>query len=152
MEPSPAKEPSPAPPTASRGFKSVINKARLGRKDDPSIMSPTGTDDSGEHNGHRSSLDSLFRNSTRSSIDEVQPSGGSKISKLLPKRIKKKLEQRDEAERQVHAEEELGRGRPVAESAATSTGHSRFAAQRSRSTLADDEGNSLLTVESGLES
>lgn len=149
MEHSPAKDPSPAPATTSKGFKSVMAKARIGRKDDSSRGSVPDADDSSDRTAQRNSLDSLSKNGTRTSLDENQPSGGSKISKLIPKRIKKKLEQREEAERQLQAEEEDARGRSVEDSAATSAG----SAQRSGSTLADDEGNSsLLTVESGSES
>ena len=151
MEPSTAaKEPSPAPSTASRGFKGVMAKARRNRKDDAS--SATGLDDSGDGNGQRNSVDALVRNSTRSSIDDGLPSGSTKMSKLIPRRIKKKMEQREEAERQVQAEEEDARGRSVEDSTATSAGGSGLSAKRSRSTMADDEGNSLLTVESGPES
>ena len=145
-----AKEPSPAPSTASKGLKGVMAKARRGRKDDSSTA--TGTDDSGEGIGQRDSVDSLVRNSTRTSIDEGQPSGSSKMSKLIPKRIKRKMEQKEEAERQLQAEEEDARGRSVEDSTATSAGASGLSAKRSRSTMADDEGNSLLTMESGTES
>lgn len=152
MEHSPAKESSPAPSTTTKGFKSVMAKARLGRKDDSSMASLPDADDGSDHNGQRNSLDSLTKYGTRSTIDDGQPGGGSKMSKLIPKRIKKKIEQGKEAERQLQAEEEDPRGRSVEDSAATSAGRSHLTAQRSGSTLADDEGNSLLTVESGPES
>ena len=152
MEPSSAKEPSPAPSTAPKGFKSVMAKARLGRKDDSAVASLPDADDSSDRTGQRSSFDSLTKNGRRTSLDESQTSGSSKISKLIPKRIKKKMEQKEEAERQLQAEEEEARGRSVEDSAATAAGGSHLSAQRSGSTLADDEGNSLLTVESGGES
>lgn len=149
MEQVSGKEPSPAPSTASKSFKNVMAKARLGRKEDSAIGPTPDPDDSSERSGQRNSLDSLARDGTRGSLDEGQPSGGSKMSKLIPKRMKKRLGTREEAERQLQLEEEESRGRSVEDSAATSAGRSQLYAQRSGSTLADDEGNSLLTLESG---
>ena len=108
MEHSPVtKESSPAPSTATKGLKSVIAKARRSRKDDSSIA--TGTDETIDDN-ERNSIDSLVRNSTRSSMDDGQSGGSSKMAKLIPKRIKKRMEQKEEAERQLQAEEEDARG------------------------------------------
>ena len=153
MDQSPVKDTSPAPSTASKGLKGVMAKARLGRKEDASTVSMTGTEDSGERNGLRNSVDSLIRNSTRSSTDEGQPSGTAKLkSKLIPKRIKRKLEEKDQVEKQLQADEEDARGRSVEDQTATSAERPYPSMNRSRSTLGDEEGNSLLTVESDTQS
>ncbi len=150
MDPHPAaKEPSPAPSTTSKGLKGVIAKARRSRKDDSSIT--TGADDTNDDN-ERNSIDSLVRNSTRSSIDDGQSGASSKMSKLIPKRIKKRMEQKEEAERQQQAGDEDARGRSWEDSTATSAGKPGLSMKTSRSTMADDERNSLLTIESGNES
>ena len=150
MDRSPAaKEPSPAPSTSTKGLKSVLAKARRSRKDDSSVA--PGTDGASDDD-ERNSIDSLVRNSTRSSIDGGSSIGGSKISKLIPKRIKKKIEQKEEAERQLQVQEEDSRGRSQEDSTATSAGDPGLSTKKSRSTMADDERNSLLTIESGPES
>lgn len=151
MEAEPPGDPSPAPSPNLKGFKAVVAKAKL-RKDDSSPNSPAATDDSSGRTGIRNSIDSLVRNSTRSSVDDGLPSGPSNMSKLIPGRVKKKKRQREEAERQQRIGEEY-RGRSLVDQAATSATRTQLASvNRSKSSLAGSEGNSLTTLESDLDS
>ena len=154
----PAKELSPAPSTApstTKGFKGVVAKARLGRNKDESTTSLNGSDESNEISGIRHSVDSLIdkaRDSRKSSLDEDGlPPGPSKVSKLIPGRAKKKRRKREEAE-QLQQELAEGRGRSIADQTATSAEPRKSSKDnRSRSTLGED-GGSLITVDSELES
>lgn len=151
-----AQETSPAPSTSTgtRGFKGLVAKARLGRdKDrDGSAVSLNGSDD-GEPSGVRNSVDSLaerVRDSGRSSVDEHGlPSGPSALSKFVPGRAKKKRRKREEAEQQQQEWE--GRGRSVEDQTATAAVPGVLPKDNaSRSTL-DEDGGSLITVESDTE-
>lgn len=149
----PAQETSPAPSTSTgtRGFKGLVAKARLGRdKDrDGSNASLNGSDE-GEQTGVRNSVDSLVervRDSRRSSVDEHGlPSGPSALSKFVPGRAKKKRRKREEAEQQQQELDE--RGRSVENQTATAAFPVVSSKDNtSRSTL-DEDGESLITVES----
>jgi len=149
-----AKETSPAPSTSTgtRGFKGIVAKARLGRDKDrnESTLSLNGSDE-GEQSGVRHSVDSLtdkVRDGRKSSVDnDGLPSGPSALSKLVPGRVKKKRRKREEAEQQQ--QEELdGRGRSIGDQTATAAVPRKLSKEnRSQSTL-DEDGASLLTVES----
>ena len=149
------EEISPAPSNSalsSKGFKGVIAKARLGRKDDNSTTSLNGSDES-ERGGIRSSVDSLIdraRDSERPSVDDGLPSGPSNLSKLIPGRIKKKRRKREEAE-QLQQELAEGRGRSADDQTATVAESRLQPVNESRKTLGED-GGSLLTIESDTES
>ena len=149
-----SKELSPAPSasgTPVKGIKSVLAKARLGRKDNPSTASLNGSDES-EIGGLRNSVESVdkTRDGGRSSVDDGLPAGPSGLSKLIPGRVKKKRKKREEAE-QLQQELAQGRGRSVDDQTATAAGSSREAGNESRTTLGDENG-SLITVESDTES
>lgn len=153
-----AKETSPAPSTSAgaKGFKGLVAKARLGRdKDrDDSTVFPNGSDE-GEQSSVRHSVDSLIervRDSRKTSVEENGlPSGPSALSKLVPGRVKKKRRKREEAEQQQQQQELNGRGRSVGDQTATAAVPRNLSiANRSRSTL-DEDGESLLTVESDTE-
>lgn len=149
------KEISPAPSASSKGFKGVIAKARIGRKDESSATSLNGTDDSSERSGIRDSVDSLIdrareaRASKGSSIDDNGlPSGPSNLSKLIPGRVKKKLKKREEAVKQQEEEADGGRGRSLEDQTATSALLDAIPNNRRRSTLEEDGADSLITVDS----
>ncbi len=149
-----SKDLSPAPSVSgapSKGFKSVLAKARLGRKDNPSTASLNGSDDS-EIGGLRNSVDSVdkTRDGGRLSVDDGLPAGPSSLSKLIPGRAKKKRRKREEAE-QLQQELAEGRGRSANEQAATAAVSRREAGNESRTTLGEESG-SLITVESDIES
>ena len=149
-----SKELSPAPSasgTPVKGIKSVLAKARLGRKDNPSTASLNGSDES-EIGGLRNSVESVdkTRDGGRSSVDDGLPAGPSGLSKLIPGRIKKKRKKREEAE-QLQQELAEGRGRSADDQTATAAVSSREAGNESRTTLGDENG-SLITVESDIES
>lgn len=134
-----AADTSPTP--SGRGFKGVLAKARRpGNSSTPSI---NGTDNSSEGHGLRSSIDSVgdkLRVSRQSSVDDGSTSNKSrKLSKLIPKRILKKVGNRGATGESRREEEEAGegdrRGRTIVGQAATS--------MRSRSALGRDGGSSL---------
>ena len=149
-----SKELSPAPSASGapvKGLKSVLAKARLGRKDNPSTASLNGSDES-EIGGLRNSVDSVdkIRDGGRSSVDDGLPTGPSGLSKLIPGRVKKKRKKREEAE-QLQRELEEGRGRSADDQTATAAVSRREAGNESRTTLGEENG-SLITVESDIES
>jgi len=155
----PAKELSPAPSVSAasttKGFKGVVAKARLGRNKDESTLSLNGSDESNDPSGIRHSVDSLIdraRDSRKSSLDEDGlPPEPSNLSKLIPGRVKKKRRRREEAE-QLQQELAEGRGRSVENQTTTSAEPRKLSKDsRSRSTLGED-GGSLITVDSELES
>lgn len=152
MEASPVLEPSPSPSQEPKGLKGVLAKAKF-KKDDASSVSIAATDDSGERNsGIRNSIDSLMRNSARSSVDDGLPSGPSAISKLIPGRAKKKRRKLEEAEKRQQEDEDL-RGRSVSEQAATSAKNiPRLPVNQSETSLGEEENNSLITLDSEVES
>jgi len=150
MDPT-TKEPSPAPSMSAqstKGFKGVIAKARLGRKDNSSTTALNGTEDSSDNNGVRNSVDSLLDKArgSRGSSDDGLPPGPSNLSKLIPGRVKRKKKEREEAE-QAQREAEDGRGRSIEDQAATAA-IPTSPLIRSRSTLEDDGDNSLVTIDS----
>lgn len=137
-----AKEVSPEP--SSRRLKSVLTKARYGKKNASKVSI---NDESSDSHGIRSSLDStmdMFRASRGSSLDEsISNKNSSAMSKLIPNRIQKKRKERKASQiaaREEEEAEENGRGRSISEQAATAATPLQ---QRSRSTLADEA--SLLT-------
>ncbi len=149
-----AKETSPAPSTSAgtKRFKGLVAKARLGRdKDrDESTVFLNGSDE-GEQGSVRHSVDSLIervRDGRKTGVEEDGlPSGPSALSKLVPGRIKKKRRKREEAEQQQQQELD-GRGRSIGDQTATAAVPRKLSKDnRSRSTL-DEDGDSLLTVES----
>ena len=153
----PKNDVSPAPSTSapsSKGFKGVIAKARLGRKDDASTTSLNGSDES-ERGGIRTSVDSLMdkaRDGGRSSVDDGRPSGPSSLSKFIPGRAKKKRRRREEAEQlQQDSAEGRGRGRSADDQPATAA-ESRTKAGNESRMMPGEDGGSLLTVESDVES
>ena len=146
-----SQTPEISPSPTARGFKGVIAKARLNKKDDSSVASIVSADDLNEGGGIRASIDSLRRDSTKSSLDDGLPSGPSSMSKLIPGRVKKKRRQREEAERQLQLEESA-RGRSPDDQAATAANGDTLAASKSQSTLGEDEDNGLLTGDSDTES
>ena len=95
------------------------------------------------------------RDSRGSSLDDGHPSGPSNLSKLIPRRIKKKRRKRDEAEQQLQQETADPRGRSADGQTATSAVPTALPGNnRSRSALGEDEeedGESLITIESDTE-
>lgn len=153
---------SPAPSTTERkGFKKLVAKAKLGRKDTPSTTSLNGSnisDETSERAGIRNSVDSLMdkvRDSRGSSLDDGLPSGPSNLSKLIPGRAKKKRKKREEAEQQLQQEAADPRGRSVDGETATSAGPTTLSKDNtSQSALGEDDeedGGSLITIESDTE-
>lgn len=155
-----AKSVSPAPSTSEpKGFKGLVAKAKLGRKEAPSTTSLTGSsisDEVSERAGTRNSVDSSrdkVRDSRGSSLDDGLPSGPSNLSKLIPGRMKKKKRRKgEEAEQQLQADP---RGRSADGQTATSAVPTALSGNnRSRSALEEDEeedGESLITIESDTE-
>ena len=157
-----AKSVSPAPSTSEqKGFKGLVAKAKLGRKEAPSTTSLNGSsisDEVSERAGTRNSVDSSrdkVRDSRGNSLDDGHPSGPSNLSKLIPRRIKKKRRKRDEAEQQLQQETADPRGRSADGQTATSAVPTALPGNnRSRSALGEDEeedGESLITIESDTE-
>ena len=151
---------SPAPSTSEpKGFKGLVAKAKLGRKDVSSTNSLNGSsisDEASERGGIRNSVDSSTDKvrDSRISIDDGLPSGPSSLSKLIPGRVKKKRRKREEAEQQLQQETSDLRGRSADGQTATSAmPASPSANNRSRSAFEDEEedGGSLITVESDTE-
>ena len=153
---------SPAPSTTEpKGFKGLVAKAKLGRRDAPSTTSLNGSsvsDEASERGGIRNSVDSLMdkvRDSRGSSLDDGLPSGPSNLSKLIPGRVKNKRRKREEAELQLQQETADSRGRSADGQTATSAVPSALSGNsRSPSALEEDEeedGGSLITVESETE-
>lgn len=144
-----AKESSQSP--SGNRLRSVLSKARRSKRDDnnDSTISVVVTEGSSEGNTRslRDSIDSL-RASRQSSLDDG--SGGAKLKKLIPGRAKRKRRKQEAAERQ-QAEEEEARGRDANDQTATAALRPA-PANRSRSTIDDGEGSSLITVDSDAES
>lgn len=148
------QETSPAP--LSKGLKSVLRKARHGRKDNASTLSVNGTDNSSSsHVGIRSSIDSTVEKlkshvTEDSGHNDGDDSGTGRISKLIPGRIRKKRRKAREAAEQEQEEANRGRsigGRPINGdivdndvSEATGEGQSPIDD--------DDGGSSLITYDS----
>ena len=154
-----AKSVSPAPSTSEpKGFKGLVAKAKLGRKDAQSTTSLNGSsvsDEATERAGIRNSVDSLIdkvRDGRGDSLDDGLPPGPSNLSKLIPGRVKKKRRKREEAEQQLQQETADLRGRSADGQTATSAAPTAPSDQnRGRSALEEDEeedGGSLITIES----
>jgi hypothetical protein len=128
-----------SPTLSGRGLKAVLSKARrAGKHNNASTHSFNGTDNSSEGHGLRSSIESVgdkLRVSQRSSIDDgpAASTKSRKLSKLIPKRIAKKVGNPEESKEPRSEEEEVlqgdGRSRNVV------VGQSI----RSRSRLGQDE-------------
>lgn len=157
-----AKSVSPAPSTSEpKGFKGLVAKAKLGRKDAQSTTSLNGSsvsDEASERAGIRNSVDSLMdkvRDSRGNSIDDGLPPGPSNLSKLIPGRVKKKRKKREEAEQLLQQETADPRGRSADGQTATSALPTTLSGNnRSPSALGEDEeedGGSLITIESDTE-
>lgn len=157
-----AKSPSPAPSTLEpEGFKGLVAKAKLGRKDAQSTTSLNGSsvsDEASERGGIRNSVDSLIdraRDSRGSSLDDGLPPGPSNLTKFIPGRVKKKRRKREEAEQQLQQERADPRGRSADGQTATSAVPTTLSRNnRSGSALGEDEeedGGSLITIESDTE-
>ena len=153
---------SPAPSTSEpKGFKGLVAKAKLGRKDAPSTTSLNGSsvsDEASERGGVRNSVDSLIDKvrDSRGSLDDGLPSAPSNLSKLIPGRVKKKRKKREEAEQQLQREMADPRGRSVDGQMATSAVPTTLSGNnRSRSALEEEDeeedGGSLITIESDTE-
>ncbi|KAL8940378.1 MAG: hypothetical protein Q9216_002849 [Gyalolechia sp. 2 TL-2023] len=143
------KDVSPEPST--RRLKSVLTKARNGKKNTSKVSI---NDESSDSHGIRSSIDSsmdIFRASRGSSLDDsFSTKNSSAMSKLIPNRIQKKRKERKASKIAAKEEEEAednGRGRSITHQAATAAAPLQ---QRSRSTLADE--GSLMTQDSDPES
>ena len=153
--------PAPSTTTESKGFKGLVAKAKLGRKDAPSNTSLNDSnvsDEPSERAGIRNSVDSLMdkvRDSRGSSLDDGLPSGPSNLSKLIPGRVKKKRRKREEAELQLQQEAADPRGRSADGQTATSAVPTTLSKDnRSQSALGEDDeedGGSLITIESDTE-
>jgi len=144
-----ARETSQSPAGTNR-LKSVLNKARRGRKDNnASTLSIAVTENSSEGNGPgpRNSTESLGV-SRHSSLDD---GANAKLTKLIPgltKRKKRKQEAAEAAQRQQD-EDEGGRGRDPSDQTATAAA---LSPDRSHNTLDADDGSSLMTVDSDADS
>lgn len=151
---------SPAPSTSDpKGFKGLVAKAKLGRKDAPSTTSLNGSsvsDEASERGGIRNSVDSLMdkvRDSRGSSLDDGLPPGPSNLSKLIPGRIKKKRRKREEAEQQLQTADPRGRSADgqTATSAVATTLSGDNRSQGARGEDEEEDGGSLITIESEIE-
>ncbi len=144
-----ARETSQSPAGTNR-LKSVLNKARRGRKDNnASTLSIAVTENSSDGNGPgpRKSNDSLGA-SRHSSLDNET---STKLTKLIPgltKRKKRKQAAAEATQRQQDEDEE-GRGRNPSDQIATAAA---LSPDRSHSTVDADDGSSLMTVDSDAES
>jgi len=139
-------------PAGTNRLKSVLNKARRGRKDNnASTLSTAVTENTSEGNrsAARNSNDSLVA-SRHSSLDDGT---GAKLTKLIPglKKRKKRKQEAAEASQRQQDEDEEGRGRDPTDQTATAAA---LSPNRSHSILdADaDDGSSLMTVDSDADS
>ena len=145
-----AKDSSQSP--SGNRLKNVLSKTHRARKDNnDSAVSITVTDNSSDGTGSalRNSIDSLRLASRQSSLDDGK--AAAKLSKLLPGRSKRKKKKQEAAERQQQEEEE-GRGRDTVDQTATAAALGPEPGSGSRSPLDGDEGSSLMTVDSDVES
>lgn len=142
-----ARETSQSPAGTNR-LKSVLKKARRGRKDNnASALSITENSSEGNRSGPRNSTESLGA-SRHSSLDDGT---GTKLTKLIPgltKRKKRKQAAAEATQRQQDEDEE-GRGRDPSDQTATAAA---LSPDRSHSTLDADDGSSLMTVDSDADS
>lgn len=146
MEPS-AADTSPTP--SARGFKAVLTKARRpGKDNNSSTPSVNSINYSSEGHGLRSSIESVgdkLRAGRRSSIDDGPASSKArKLSKLIPKRMLKKVGNHGEREAEEPSYEGDRQGQNIVGRPTLST--------RSQSTLGQDGGGSLNAYDSETES
>jgi len=146
-----ARETSQSPAGTNR-LKSVLNKARRGRKDNnASTLSIAVTENSSDGNGSgpRKSNDSLGA-SRHSSLDDGT---GAKLTKLIPGLTKRKKRKQEAAEaaQQQQDEDEEGRGRDPSDQTATAAALSPNHSHNILDADADD-GSSLMTVDSDADS
>lgn len=145
-----------SPARSSKGLKSVLRKARAGRKDNASTLSVNGTDNSSSSRGGiRSSIDStagkLKSNTTgEASHNDGDDSGNHGINKLIPARIRKKRRKAREAAEQE--QEGPARGRSFGDTPSNGAMGDHAASDitgESQSTRDDDDdGSSLITYDS----
>lgn len=145
-----------SPARSSKGLKSVLRKARPGRKDNASTLSVNGTDNSSNgRGGIRSSIDSTVgklksHTTEESSQNDGDDTGSHGISKLIPARIRKKRRKAREAAEQD--EDGAARGRSIGDRPSNGAIGDLAASEitgESQSTLDDDDdGSSLITYDS----
>lgn len=127
-----------SPSSAGRGLKAVLTKARRpGKDNNSSTHSVNSTNNSSEGHGVRSSIDSFgdkLRIPRRSSVDDSPASlKVRKLSKLIPRRISKKVGRHGEKE----SKEPIREGDEAGEAERLS---------RSQKTIGQDGGGSSLTT------
>lgn len=93
------------------------------------------------------------RDSRGSSLDDGLPPGPSNLSKLIPGRTKKKRKKREEAEQQLQTADPRGRSADgqTATSAVPPTISSDIRSQSARGEDEEEDGGSLITIESETE-
>ena len=147
---SPSQEVSPA-----RGFKGVLAKARQGIKVNKSTTSVDATDDGSSSRGS-STLDKLIsRANGGRDVDEVDNSSNTGIARLVTAVGKRRRKKKLDAQGAEEDDEDPPRGRSLGNAGSgdgDSSGYLGAAANPSQSTLDDDDGSSLLTFDSGVES
>lgn len=149
---SPSQEGSPAP--SARGFKGVFAKARQGIKVNKSTTSVDGTDDGGGSRGN-STMDKLIsRANGGRDIDEVDNSSNTGITRLVTAVGKRRRKKKQDAQEAEGDDEDPPRGRSLGNTSNGDGESSGYlgAGNPSQSTLDDDDGSSLLTFDSGVES
>ncbi len=143
-----------SPTRSTKGLKGVLTKARRGRKDNPATLSINGGDSSSIRSGFRSSTDSTVEKLRSQTTEETghhdgDDLGHSRITKLIPGRLRKKRRKAREGEEQDQEEATRGRSigdRPNNGSAGDHEGSD--IAGGSQVPLDDDGGSSLLTYDS----
>ncbi len=145
-----------SPARSSKGLKSVLRKARTGRKDNSSTLSVNGTDNSSSSlGGIRSSIDSTVEKlkshvTEDSAHNNGDDAGLGRISKLIPGRIRKKRRKAREAAEQE--QEEANRGRTIGDKPINGDLGDNNASETTgegQSPIDDDDGgSSLITYDS----
>lgn len=144
--------PSPSPAPSQSGIKKVFSKATRSR----TSVNEVDRNSSGSHRGPRTSIDSgreklKARNSGESSRgDESSLSGSSGMRKLVPGYRIRRRKREEAREREGQADEEAPRGRSTETSPTIVTQDLELNA--SQSTFDNDDGRSLLTEDSDLDS
>lgn len=149
---SPDQEVSPAP--SGRGFKGVLAKARQGIKVNKSTTSVDRTSD-GSSSRANSTLDKfLSRAKDGRDADEGDNSSNTGIGRLVTAVGKRRKKNKRNVQEIDGEDKEPARGRSLANGGngdGNSSGY-RGTDNPSRSTLDEDDGSSLLTFDSGVES
>ena len=145
-----------SPARSSKGLKSVLRKARTGRKDNSSTLSVNGTDNSSSSlGGIRSSIDSTVEKLKSHVTEDPAHNNGDdaglgRISKLIPSRIRKKRRKAREAAEQE--QEEANRGRTIGDKPINGDLGDNDASETTgegQSLIDDDDGgSSLITYDS----